>query len=246
MRTKRHNHDYERTHKENNHMRTEREHTNENTCNCGEARAHGRDFGARTREAWGEHGEHAGRKARRTHRDGRRHGGNRAAFMAGRNFGEEFRSHRDDESFGAHEGGARRTHRDGRRHGGNRAAFMAGRGFGEESRSERRCGGHRHEGDRPRGAMAGRKGGRGELRGVVADLQMQVAELERKLRRMRRAARHQHADGTEQIDTFKTHRRVVRSSRPESIKRHNRRAFEMGRRMGRATHADWQDRQPEA
>ena len=203
MRTKRHNHDYERTHKENNHMRTEREHTNENTCNCGEARAHGRDFGARTRDAWGEHGELAGRKARRTHRDGRRHGG-------------------------------------------NRAAFMAGRGLGEESRSERRCGGHRHEGDRPRGAMAGRKGGRGELRGVVADLQMQVAELERKLRRMRRAARHQHADGTEQIDTFKTHRRVVRSSRPESIKRHNRRAFEMGRRMGRATHADWQDRQPEA
>lgn len=202
MRTKRHNHnhDYERTNKENNHMRTERENTNEHTCTCGEAHTHGRDFGARTREAWGAH---AGHKARRTHREGRRHGG-------------------------------------------NRAAFMAGRGFGEESRNERGCGGHRHEGDRPRGALAGRKGGRGELRGVVADLQMQVAELERKVRRMRRAARHQHAEGTEQIDTFRTHRRVVRSSRPESGKRHNRRAFEMGRRMGRATHSSWQDDQPEA
>ena len=200
MRTRRYTQHSENMNKEHNHMRTERSHLNdEPTTTCRDAHTHGRNFGARARGAWrNQDGETTERRARRTHRDGRRHGN------------------------------------------GNQAAFMAGRGFGEHARES-------HTPDRPRGASAIGRGGRGQLRGIVADLQMQVEDLKRKMRRLHHAARSQAATPAGQVETHTTSRRVIRTTRTATTGKHySRHGHELGRKMGRMTQRGWQDSQTEA
>lgn len=171
---------------------------------------------------------------RHPHRRGHKRA-NREAFLAGFEMGRQFREAWAGESDVTEPEITRRP-----RHGGGHRR----RPDSEFGRYGGRAGAH------ARAAFAGMRGEREHRPGphLIQEMQAQIDELERRMRRMQRKARMQATSPDERVEIRKIvrTRRVGDAGREHSCNHSDRRMRGEGRRMGQMAYRTWKDSGSEA